>query len=123
MIIEAVDQDAATDKAESLGIYFNGCDDGIDCDCCGDRWYGSHKLTFPYSYGKFNTDKLALLVATRYNAKVLDSNTSYVVFDDVEIYANFMTNEYGHSDPDTRIFYADGTVKEFKPDGLRRISS
>lgn len=22
-----------------VGIYFDGCDDGIDCDCCGDRWY------------------------------------------------------------------------------------
>lgn len=20
------------------GIYFDGCYDGIDCDCCGDRW-------------------------------------------------------------------------------------
>lgn len=20
-------------------VYFDGCDDGLDCDCCGDRWY------------------------------------------------------------------------------------
>jgi hypothetical protein len=21
------------------GIYFNGVEDGQDCECCGDRWY------------------------------------------------------------------------------------
>ena len=32
------------DEADSLaqkyaGVYFNGCEEDIDCDCCGDRWY------------------------------------------------------------------------------------
>jgi hypothetical protein len=39
VIIEATSAKEANDKAESIGIYFNGCDRGIDCDCCGDRWY------------------------------------------------------------------------------------
>lgn len=25
-------------RAERIGIYFNGVDDGIDCPCCGDSW-------------------------------------------------------------------------------------
>ena len=25
--------------AQQNGIYFNGVADGVDCDCCGDRWY------------------------------------------------------------------------------------
>jgi hypothetical protein len=38
VIIEADSAFAANTKAESVGIYFNGCDDGTDCSCCGDRW-------------------------------------------------------------------------------------
>lgn len=37
--IEAESISGAAAKAEELGIYFNGCDDGRDCSCCGDRWY------------------------------------------------------------------------------------
>jgi hypothetical protein len=38
VIVEADSADAANDIAESIGIYFNGCDLGIDCTCCGNRW-------------------------------------------------------------------------------------
>ena len=24
---------------EHSNIYFDGCEEGKDCDCCGDRWY------------------------------------------------------------------------------------
>ena len=37
--IEAANAEDANDHAERVGIYFNGCDDGTDCPCCGDRWY------------------------------------------------------------------------------------
>lgn len=39
VIIEAQDAEAANLKAELIGIYFDGCDKGWDCNCCGDRWY------------------------------------------------------------------------------------
>lgn len=39
VIIEANSADEANDRAESVGIYFNGCDNDYDCPCCGDRWY------------------------------------------------------------------------------------
>jgi hypothetical protein len=37
--IEAESAEHADEKAAEIGIYFNGCDDGRDCPCCGDRWY------------------------------------------------------------------------------------
>ena len=36
--IEADSPDQANTIAEDIGIYFNGCEDGHDCECCGDRW-------------------------------------------------------------------------------------
>ena len=36
--IEADSPEQANDIAERKGIYFNGCEDGGDCPCCGDRW-------------------------------------------------------------------------------------
>jgi hypothetical protein len=36
--IEATDDRHADSRAESIGIYFNGVDDEMDCECCGDRW-------------------------------------------------------------------------------------
>jgi hypothetical protein len=38
VIIEAETADEANDLAKNLGIYFDGCDRGWDCRCCGDRW-------------------------------------------------------------------------------------
>ena len=38
----------------SRRIYFNGVADGVDCDCCGDRWYPVHDddaQDQPSSYG------------------------------------------------------------------------
>ena len=37
--VEALNSDDANRRAEDIGIYFDGCNNDIDCDCCGDRWY------------------------------------------------------------------------------------
>jgi hypothetical protein len=34
--------DDANSIAESIGMYFDGCSDGRDCSCCGDRWYPTY---------------------------------------------------------------------------------
>lgn len=39
VIIEAKNSARANSRAEAIGIYFDGCEDDIDCPCCGDRWY------------------------------------------------------------------------------------
>lgn len=39
VIIEATSAAQANGRAQEIGIYFDGCDSGEDCSCCGDRWY------------------------------------------------------------------------------------
>jgi len=41
VIIEADNAEDANSKALDIGLYFDGCDDGRDCPCCGDRWHGA----------------------------------------------------------------------------------
>lgn len=83
LFIEADSEEEATSKAEFLGVYFNGCDDGIDCYCCGDRWYGSEEVESPHPYG-----------------------------DSIEEIAQYHADHYGWTTPDCRIFYKSGEVKE-----------
>lgn len=37
--VEASSAEEACEIAEKHGVYFDGVDKGIDCECCGDRWY------------------------------------------------------------------------------------
>ena len=56
VIIEAATPAEANERALAIGLYFDGCEQGLDCDCCGDRWYEqweSHSGTEqPEMYGK-----------------------------------------------------------------------
>lgn len=55
VVIEAVDANHAASRAEEIGLYFNGCDSGQDCECCGDRWYRPYRDDGdkkPMIYGK-----------------------------------------------------------------------
>ena len=54
--IEADTEEQANDIAEGYGIYFNGVSEGIDCPCCGDRWYSPDEITFPYRYSHFTLE-------------------------------------------------------------------
>ena len=37
--VQANSADEANIIAEANGVYFDGCEAGLDCSCCGDRWY------------------------------------------------------------------------------------
>lgn len=39
VIVEATSAEDANERAWHLGVYFDGCHIGVDCPCCGDRWY------------------------------------------------------------------------------------
>ena len=39
VIVEAPSANVADAIAEDHGVYFDGCDTGMDCPCCGDRWH------------------------------------------------------------------------------------
>jgi hypothetical protein len=38
VIVEGANIDQIVERAQALGIYFDGCETGEDCPCCGDRW-------------------------------------------------------------------------------------
>ncbi len=43
----------STDKADELvqkyaGVYFDGIESGMDCECCGDRWYRADEYRVQY---------------------------------------------------------------------------
>ena len=44
VVIEADSYQQAEAKAFDLGVYYNGVEEGHDCDCCGDRWYEGSEL-------------------------------------------------------------------------------
>jgi hypothetical protein len=55
VIIEAFDHIHANARAEDIGIYFDGSDNGEDCSCCGDRWFRAedeHGKDVPSIFGK-----------------------------------------------------------------------
>lgn len=53
VIIEAENADEANEKAEYIGLYFDG---DADCSCCGNRWYAAYDehdgSVEPEIYGK-----------------------------------------------------------------------
>ena len=78
-------------KAEDIGIYLDGCDDGLDCPCCGDRWYEATETIFPLEYGYGKT------------------------FHDIISYAKYLADEYGGWMPiDGRLYYHNGDVVDIK---------
>lgn len=58
--IEAKDVNEANKRAEEeTEIYFNGCNLGIDCPCCGDRWRTKDEFSNLYEYEVFdNKEKI-----------------------------------------------------------------
>lgn len=52
VIIEANTLEEAIYIAKCIGIYFNGVDEGRDCECCSDRWYHPDAYDQPSVYGE-----------------------------------------------------------------------
>jgi hypothetical protein len=84
VIIEAVDAEAADSKARDIGIYFNGCDKGYDCECCGDRWYPA--------YGE-------------------GDESPNIYGEDPEVYGEKFAKT---GEPYCHVYYADGIVKTYR---------
>ncbi len=131
IVIEANSESEATSKAEELGCYWNGCNSGVDCPCCGDRWYGVDIVEldkwkeqgYPVSvyniydnpedrwfklYGSFPRLKEPVW-EERYNSK---SFNGLIYFNNIEQYCQYLANNYGFTTPDIRIFYLDGRKTE-----------
>lgn len=55
VVVEAPSANVANAIAEDHGVYFDGCETGQDCSCCGDRWYRtweSEGTNAPEIYGE-----------------------------------------------------------------------
>ena len=55
VVVEAVDERHANALAIGIGLYFDGCESGLDCRCCGDRWHEVDKSDgkpMPMQYGE-----------------------------------------------------------------------
>ena len=131
LFIEANDAQDATEKAESLGVYFNGVASGRDCPCCGDRWYDSpSEYIFPHNYGTFRTNLHDLPKAKMvklYKVKTVDlakSGKEYkVIFPSIKEFAQYCADQYGWTVPDSRIFYMNGAVLEINTNKNTRKTS
>lgn len=84
VIIEADNANLANELAESIGIYFDGVYDAVDCPCCGDRWHTvwGRGTDVPLIYG---------IEPYEYKERLLAEN---------EVYC--------------RVFYQDGRIAEYK---------
>lgn len=93
VIVEAENVQAADARAQQIGLYFNGCDTGQDCDCCGDRW--SAKAGW---WDESAGDAVPSIYGTP-----------------VEQYAPAFGGWWIEDDYNAYVHYADGTVKGFHP--------
>lgn len=141
LFIEAESSDDASSIAEDLGCYWDGCETGSDCHCCGDRWYrpwSNDGINFDEINTKWNgyeisvwvnketqtPDELMSDVKSRYSdmtwleePKIESKYGSKRVIgkvkvDNIEQYSQVMADLYGWTSPDCRIFYKNGEVKE-----------
>ena len=83
VIVEAPSLKRATAIAQSIGLYFNGVDDGYDCECCGDRWYepwNDEGTEEPSIYDKVVTEEYE--DTTGFGMKWIDGPEAYVHYAD-----------------------------------------
>lgn len=125
LFIEENNSEKANEIAENLGVYFNGCEDGLDCYCCGDRWSQPDEIEIPYRYGCFSL-KEAKKFSKKYNIKYDKTEFRFmgikepnpddydIIFDTIEKYAKYLCDEYGNDGIDGRIYYKNGKVLEIK---------
>jgi len=136
LFIEAADSREANRIARDLGCYWNGCDEGMDCECCGDRWYpasNSVDITKGWEASILHSDNKKPLQESvdawnkKYSSYDLEIEPKWenasvkgwkqykgrIKFKSVEQYAQFIVNEYtAWTKPDARIFYKNGEVTE-----------
>jgi len=98
LFIEATNAEQANGIAQNLGVYFDGCDSGMDCDCCGDRWYEAD------DYDVVDLKKLSVSYKTELTT--------------IEDYAQLLADEYGWTTPDARVFYLSGERTEINKKAL-----
>lgn len=142
VVIEATSEKEAIQKAEEIGIYFDGVENGMDCPCCGDRWYTPDEIDLERINTQWNGYEVSVwltdgkLKGTLQEDVIMQNIKSAwpditwlegpklenkydsakivgkIRLDNVEMYLQLLANMYGRTTPDARIFYTDGRVTE-----------
>lgn len=65
VIVEARTREEANSRATGIGLYFDGCAQGVDCHCCGNRWeeqdsYDEGEIV-PSIYGKLYNEFVSMI--------------------------------------------------------------
>ncbi len=77
IVKDASDSEQATEIALKAGMYFDGIMAGVDCECCGDRWYPMAE--------EFDTADDAIAYANKLDLG-LDANIpNYIIVDDLDV--------------------------------------
>lgn len=143
VVVEAKSADEANEIAMDLGIYFDGCSEGMDCNCCGDRWDEADKPIdlvklsnegyrasvseqskgrkeaenrWYEKYGEYEVVKKPEWILS-YSTSRYSSNTfdGLIKFHNLKSYLQFVANEDGiGTDNLIRIYYLNGNVKEIR---------
>lgn len=130
VVIEAENEYEAIDKAEELGCYWYGVQEGLDCPCCGDRWnkdyldainlksinergfsvstYDGSLSKWKKKYGTYEVVEAPAITNGWFGKKC----EGKIKFRTLEEYMQFLANEYGCTTPDVRIYYKNGNIKE-----------
>lgn len=98
LFIEATNVEQANSIAQDLGVYFDGCDSGMDCHCCGDRWHEAD------DYNVIDLKKISESYKTELTT--------------IEDYAQLLADKYGWTTPDARVFYLSGKRTEINKKAL-----
>lgn len=102
VLIQAASAKEANIKAEEIGIYFDGCYNGHDCNCCGDRWYEASDpmdsfITCDWENNHLATDHTNI----RDYAQAVANGDSWV----------------DKGEPPIILYFLDGTVERFYKNG------
>ncbi len=113
VIIESETILDAIKKAESIGIYFDGVKDGIDCGHCGDRWNEpSSAIEMNEIYGTYKESELEPM--QKYDIETTEPENGYcdLIFHSLEGRFQHWADTYSLTTPAVRIYYLSGEVKE-----------
>lgn len=96
VVVEAHSPEDANNRAENVGVYFDGAsgEDGADCPCCGDRWSRISDWDEPDAVPTMSYDQ--------------DVSSGY-------IQGGFGASDLEEGEPYGYIYYLDGSSKEVYP--------
>ncbi|RMH10629.1 MAG: hypothetical protein D6698_17455 [Gammaproteobacteria bacterium] len=93
VLVEADNPEEANRRAETVGIYFNGVEEGEDCECCGDRWIEQSRPLVDSKVAKFISSLKKISEEDDYRIEktvsVLDKSGDFTLYEAEDPYEVF----------------------------------